>query len=64
MPGQNGIREGAPAALAGQSVCKFRPDGLLIVRAGGQAGKFSGIIGGFAPGGAPHSIPVTKEVKS
>jgi hypothetical protein len=64
MPGQNGIREGAPASLAGQSVCKFRPDGLLIVRAGGQAGKFSGIIGGFAPGGAPHSIPVTKEVKS
>ena len=64
MPGSNGIREGAPAALAGADVCKFRPDGLLIVRAGGEAGKFSGIIGGFAPGGAPHAIAVTKEIRS
>ena len=63
MPGCNGIREGAPKSLAGKPVCKFRPEGLLIVRAGGQAGKFSGIIGGFAPGGSPHAIPVTKEVR-
>ncbi len=63
MPGCNGIREGAPAALAGGSICKFRPEGLMIVRAGGEAGKFSGIIGGFAPGGAPHAIAVTKEVR-
>ena len=63
MAGCNGIREGAPTALAGETVCKFRPEGLLIVRAGGDAGKFSGIIGGFAPGGAPHAIAVTKEVR-
>jgi hypothetical protein len=43
---------------------KFRPGGLLIVRAGGGAGMFSGIIGGWSAGGAAGSLPVTKEVKT
>src|SRR5581483_433963 len=41
---------------------KFFPDGLLIVHAGGKAGLFSAVIGGWARG-AVGSIPVTREVK-
>jgi hypothetical protein len=33
--------------MADQMVDKFQPDGLLIVRAGGEAGLFSAIIGGW-----------------
>ena len=40
---------------------KFRPDGLLIVHAGGGAGLFSAIIGGWV-NGATGSQPVTREV--
>ena len=40
-----------------------RPGGLMIVRAGGNAGMFSGIIGGWSAGGPRGSIPVTKEVR-
>ena len=35
----------------------------MIVHAGGDAGMFSGIIGGWLAGGARGSLPVTKEVK-
>lgn len=49
--------------IAGKSVNKFRPGGLMIVRAGGDAGMFSGIIGGWSAGGPRSSLPVTKEVK-
>ena len=62
VEGARGIAEGGPASLAGKSVNKFRPGGLLIVRAGGGAGMFSGIIGGWSSG-ARGSMPVTKEVK-
>ena len=62
VAGAKGIAEGGPASLAGKSVNKFRPGGLLIVRAGGGAGMFSGIIGGWSAGGPRGSIPVTKEV--
>ncbi|HEY0584175.1 MAG TPA: thioredoxin family protein, partial [Chloroflexota bacterium] len=41
LAGAGGIAEGLPAALAGKKVTKFRPGGLLIVRAGGSAGLFS-----------------------
>ena len=41
---------------------KFVPDGLLIVHAGGKAGLFSAVIGGWARG-AIGSSPVTREVK-
>ena len=48
---------------AGGTVNKFRPGGLMIVRAGGDAGMFSGIIGGWGVGGPRGSLPVTKEVR-
>jgi len=62
IAGARGIAEGGPASLAGKSVNKFRPGGLMIVRAGGGAGMFSGIIGGWASG-PRGSTPVTREVK-
>ena len=36
---------------------------LFLVRAGGDAGMFSGIIGGWSAGGPRSSLPITKEVK-
>ena len=64
VAGAEGIAEGGPASLAGTTVNKFRPGGLLIVRAGGGAGMFSGIIGGWSSGGPTAAAAVTKEVKS
>jgi len=63
VAGAKGIAEGGPPSLAGKTVNKFRPGGLMIVRAGGDAGMFSGIIGGWSAGGPRGSLPVTKEVK-
>jgi hypothetical protein len=62
--GVKGIDEGYPESVAGTTRNKFRPGGLLIVRAGGGAGMFSGIIGGWSSGGAAGSLPVNREVKS
>ncbi|HQP67958.1 MAG TPA: hypothetical protein PK072_15035 [Quisquiliibacterium sp.] len=62
--GARGIEEGYPPSVAGTTRNKFRPGGLLIVRAGGSAGMFSGIIGGWSGGGFAGSLPVTREVKS
>jgi len=45
-------------------VNKFRPGGLMIVRAGGGAGMFSGIIGGWSSSGPRGSTPITKEVRN
>jgi hypothetical protein len=39
---------------------KFADEDLLLVHAGGPAGLFSAVIGGWAPGG---SAPVTQEVR-
>ena len=64
ITGALGIAEGRPVSDANQSFNKFRPEGLMIVRAGGGAGMFSGIIGGWSSGGATGSLPVTREVKS
>ena len=64
VAGAKGIAEGGAPSLAGTTVNKFRPGGLLIVRAGGDAGMFSGIIGGWSAGGARGSLPVTKEVRN
>jgi hypothetical protein len=62
--GANGIAEGMPAHLTdkNETLPKFRPGGLLIVRAGGTAGLFSAIIGGWAGSGPRGSQPVTKEI--
>jgi hypothetical protein len=61
--GAGGIAEGLPSSVEPLTLPKFRDGGLLIVHAGGGAGLFSAIIGGWAsgPGG---SAPVTKEIGS
>ena len=59
--GAHGIAEGVPAHLEGVTLPKFRPGGILLVHAGGGAGLFSAIIGGWANGDM-GSTPVTKEV--
>ena len=63
VSGARGITEGGPDSLAGKMIDKFRPGGLMIVRAGGGAGMFSGIIAGWAASGARGSSPVTKALK-
>ena len=60
--GAGGCDEGIPEALGSASWPKFRPDGLLFVHAGGTAGMFSAIIGGWI-NGETGSQPVTQEVK-
>jgi hypothetical protein len=59
--GADGIEEGLPAGVAEMTIPKFGPDGLLIVHAGGKAGLFSAIVGGWV-NGATGSRPVTKEI--
>jgi len=61
--GAGGVMEGVVPEQAEGMLSKFRPGGLHIVRAGGQAGLMSAIIGGWASG-ARGSVPVTKEVKT
>lgn len=60
--GAGGIAEGLPLSFAGASVPKFRPGGLIIVRAGGTAGMFSAVIAGWAASGPVGSTPVSKEI--
>ena len=64
VAGAKGIAEGYGPSVIGTTRNKFRPGGLLIVRAGGGAGMFSGIIGGWSSGGAAGSLPVTRKVTS
>ena len=59
--GSGGIDEGMPAGLDTAALPKFRPGGLLLVHAGGTAGMFSAVIGGWVSGAA-GSEPVTKEI--
>ncbi len=59
--GAGGIDEGLPAALADKTLPKFRPGGVLLACAGGGAGLFSEIIGGWA-NGELGSQPITREV--
>ena len=66
MQGAQGVAEGLPASgTADKMIDKFQPDGLLIVRAGGEAGLFSAIIGGW-PGQSVRDEcqAVTKEICS
>jgi hypothetical protein len=56
-PGAGGIDEGTPGTEPRR---KFNEENLLLVHAGGSAGLFSAVIGGWAPGG---SAPVTQEVR-
>ena len=59
--GALGIEEGMPPGLDAAPLPKFRPGGLLIVHAGGTAGLFSTVIGGWVSG-AGGSEPVTEEI--
>ncbi|MDR0359480.1 MAG: thioredoxin family protein [bacterium] len=60
--GAGGIAEGLPES-APATVEKFREGGLLLVHAGGTAGLFSAVVGGWVSGPA-GSQPVTKEVEA
>ncbi|MEC8203503.1 MAG: hypothetical protein VX075_08440, partial [Pseudomonadota bacterium] len=53
---------GLPERMAGKTVRKVRPGGLNIVRAGGEAGLMSALIGGWAASGERGSDLVTKEI--
>jgi hypothetical protein len=64
LPGALGIAEGGPPSYAGRRIGKFRKGGLLLVRAGGGAGMFSGIIGGWSASGERGSAPVTREIRT
>ncbi len=59
--GAGGIQEGIPERLADATIPKFRPGGLLITHAGGDAGLFSAILGGWV-GGPKGSEPTTVEI--
>ena len=59
--GVGGIDEGLPDAFADTPVPKFRPGGLQIVHAGGDAGLFSAVLDGWV-GGNIGSDPVTLEI--
>ncbi len=62
MPGGRVDKSIAEPDEKSAGIPKFRPGGLLIVRAGGGAGMFSAVIGGWVASGEKGSIPVTKEV--
>lgn len=61
LRGVDGIDEGLPEAFAGAQIPKFRPGGLLIVHAGGDAGLFSSVLTGWV-GGPKGSEPVTHPI--
>lgn len=61
VTGAAGIADGIDHRFAELTLPKFRPGGILVVHAGGGAGLFSAIIGGWA-NGAMGSEPVTREV--
>lgn len=60
--GAGGIAEGLPEAFAEMTLPKFRSGGLLVVHAGGGAGLFSAIIGGWVSGQG-GSDTVTQEIR-
>ncbi len=63
VAGAGGIAEGMPLKLAERRLSKFRPDGLLIVHAGGGAGMWSAIITGWGRSGDHGSVPVTVKIR-
>lgn len=61
--GAGQMAEGIPPSMAGQALPKFRPEGLLILHAGGSAGLFSAIIGGWVNGQKgtdPVTVPINE----
>ena len=64
VQGAHGVGEGIDPTRTNEDVAKFWPEGLLVVRAGGQAGLFSAICAGWTGGRNRHeSQPVTKEIE-
>jgi len=63
IQGVDGIAEGLSPSMKGKTVSKFREGGLMIVRAGGGAGMFSGIIGGWSASAERGSLPVAKAIR-
>ena len=61
--GADGMAEGVPDSMRGRDLPKFRPGGLLVAHAGGEAGLFSALVGGWV-GGEGGSIPVTRGVRT
>jgi hypothetical protein len=59
--GADGMAEGLPEGVAGATLPKFRPGGILLAHAGGGAGLFSAMIGGWVSGGM-GSQPVLREI--
>jgi hypothetical protein len=62
VEGAGGMAEGIPVAFRDATLPKFTDNGLLLVHAGGRAGLFSAIIGGWT-NGVRGSQPVTHEVQ-
>ena len=60
--GAGGVDEGMPPGLDAAPLPKFRPGGLLVAHAGGTAGMFSAVVGGWVSG-ATGSEPVTVRVE-
>jgi len=63
VQGAGGIAEGLPESFRDKTVPMFRPGGILLAYAGGGAGLFSAIIGGWA-NGEVGSQPITREITS
>jgi hypothetical protein len=61
VAGAGGLTTGLPEAFRDHVLPKFRPNGILLVHAGGAAGMFSTIIAGWA-NGTLGSTPVTRAV--
>jgi hypothetical protein len=61
--GAGGMAEGLPPGVVADELPKFRPGGLLVAHAGGDAGMFSAIVGGWVAG-ETGSAPVTREVRA
>jgi hypothetical protein len=63
VKGAQGVGEGIDPARVDEWVPKFWDEGLLIVRAGGEAGLFSAILAGWTGGRfRDQSQPVTREI--
>ena len=61
--GAGGMAEGLPEGIPISEVPKFRPEGILVVHCGGDAGLFSAMISGWV-NGQVGSTPTTVEIRS
>ncbi len=61
VQGAGDITEGIPLSMISATMPKFRPENLLFVHCGGEAGMFSAIMGGWVSG-TEGSEPITKEI--